>query len=159
MDVEDRPRKSPRAFCAPVRVPQDVWLVIRPHGGHDDYSSILHEAGHAEHFTHTRADLPVAFRHLGDNSITEAYAFLFGALLRSPAWLRDVMQVAEADEYLALTTFAETYMLRRYAAKLRFELELHRTDELEALSDRYGEFLTEAVQVQRVAAELPVRSR
>ena len=35
-----------------------------------------------------RADLPVAFQHLGDNSITEAYAFLFGALLRSPAWLR-----------------------------------------------------------------------
>jgi hypothetical protein len=37
IDAESRPTKSPRAFCAPVRVPEDVHLVIAPHGGRDDY--------------------------------------------------------------------------------------------------------------------------
>ena len=33
LDVEPRPRKSPRAFCAPVRAPGEVYLVVpRPAG-------------------------------------------------------------------------------------------------------------------------------
>jgi len=148
VDVEERPLKSPRAFCAPIRIPQDVWLVIRPHGGHDDYNSILHEAGHAEHFTHTGADLPVAYRHLGDNSVTEAYAFLFGNLQKSPAWLRDVMGATEVADYLALNAFTERYMLRRYAAKLRYELELHRARDLAGVDAVYAQYLGQAVGVR-----------
>ncbi|HWQ28343.1 MAG TPA: hypothetical protein VNN12_04915, partial [Dehalococcoidia bacterium] len=49
-DTEPRPRKSPRAFCSAIRVPDEVILVINPHGGHDDYRALFHEAGHAEHF-------------------------------------------------------------------------------------------------------------
>jgi hypothetical protein len=148
VDVEDRPLKSPRAFCAPVRVPQEVWLVTRPHGGHDDYDAALHEAGHALHYTHVNPDLPLAYRHLGDNSVTEAYAFLFGNLEKNPVWLREVMGAAEVEDYLALLRFASTYMLRRYAAKLHFELELHRSAEPGVLGARYSETLGEAVQVR-----------
>ncbi len=147
VDVEERPLKSPRAFCAPIRIPQDVWLVIRPQGGHDDYGAILHEAGHAEHFVNTRADLPVAYRHLGDNSITEAYAFLFGNLQKNPRWLRDVMGVTKVTEYLALNRFAERYMLRRYGAKLQYELGLHRAAELTG-QEGTPRLLGEAVQVR-----------
>ena len=32
LDVEKRPKKSPRAFCAPVRVPEEVYLVVPPMG-------------------------------------------------------------------------------------------------------------------------------
>src|SRR5207247_1122091 len=28
LDVEKRPKKSPRAFCAPVRVPYEIYLVV-----------------------------------------------------------------------------------------------------------------------------------
>ena len=124
-----------------------MWLVLRPQGGHDDYAAILHEAGHAEHFSHTRADLPVAYRHLGDNSVTEAYAFLFGNLQRNPVWLRDVMGATEVADYLALNAFVERYMLRRYAAKLQYELELHRADDLTGYEHTYAQRLGEAVQV------------
>jgi len=48
LDTEPRPLKSPRAFCAPIRIPEEVKLVIKPIGGPDDYASLLHEAGHAE---------------------------------------------------------------------------------------------------------------
>ena len=53
LDVEQRPTKSPRAFCSPIEVPDRVVLVIQPIGGPDDWHALFHEAGHTEHFAHT----------------------------------------------------------------------------------------------------------
>src|SRR4051794_6164554 len=88
LDIERRPKKSPRAFCAPVRVPQEVHLVVPPMGGRDDYVALFHEAGHAEHYAHADAGLAFEFRVLGDNSVTEGFAFLFDHLVEDPEWLR-----------------------------------------------------------------------
>ncbi|HTD82966.1 MAG TPA: hypothetical protein VK648_04175, partial [Gemmatimonadaceae bacterium] len=38
-DVGDREGKRSRAFCSPVRVPEEVYLVLRPHGGQSDYNT------------------------------------------------------------------------------------------------------------------------
>ena len=58
LDLEDRKLKSPRAFCSPIEVPGKVMLVIKPMGGLDDWRALLHEAGHTEHFAHTRRVSP-----------------------------------------------------------------------------------------------------
>jgi len=42
LDTEPRPLKSPRAFCAPIRVPDEVKLVIKPIGGQNDYRTLFH---------------------------------------------------------------------------------------------------------------------
>lgn len=128
LDVEARPLKSPRAFCAPIRVPDDVKLVIMPHGGQDDYQAILHESGHAEHFANVRPDLPFAFKYLGDNSVTEAYAMVLDNLLHSRTWLQQVLGIASPEEYLRFVQFHKLYLLRRYASKLLYELQLHKGD-------------------------------
>ena len=88
IDTEARPKKSPRAFCAPVRVPDEVYLVIAPVGGREDFAALFHEAGHTEHYAHVDASLPVEDRYLGDNSVTEGFAFLFEHLVVDPEWLR-----------------------------------------------------------------------
>ena len=44
LDVEERPKKSPRAFVSPIKVPLNIRLVIMPQGGHDDYATLFHEA-------------------------------------------------------------------------------------------------------------------
>ena len=62
-------------------------LVVLPQGGQDDYHALFHEAGHAEHFAHTAADLPTEARVLGDNGVTEGFAFLLEHLIANPAWL------------------------------------------------------------------------
>jgi oligoendopeptidase F len=59
LDIEQRPKKSPRAFCAPIEVPGRVVLVIQPMGGADDWRALFHEAGHTEHYAHVSGDLPV----------------------------------------------------------------------------------------------------
>ena len=81
-DTGDREGKRSRAFCAPVRVPNEVYLVMRPHGGQTDWNTFLHELGHALHFAYMRPDLPYEYRWLGDNSITEGYAMLFDHLMQ-----------------------------------------------------------------------------
>lgn len=148
LDTEARPRKSPRAFCSAVRIPQEVYLVINPHGGHDDYRALFHEAGHAQHFAHVDASLPFAHRGLGDNSITEAFAFLLEHLTHSPAWLRRHLQVADGADYRALIHFHKLYMLHRYGAKLRYELDLHEGDDVRSSAKHYADLLTASVGVR-----------
>jgi hypothetical protein len=142
LDTEPRPHKSPRAFCAPIRIPDEVMLVISPHGGQDDYRALFHEAGHAQHFAHTDRRLPYAQRGLGDNSVTEAYAFTLEHLVVNPVWLERRLGIADPSEYLKLTYFNRLYMLRRYAAKLLYELELHGGEDHRAKSKRYADLLT-----------------
>jgi hypothetical protein len=47
LDLEVRPLKTRRSFCAAIRVPDRVILVIAPSGGWPDAVAFLHELGHA----------------------------------------------------------------------------------------------------------------
>ncbi|TLZ50756.1 MAG: hypothetical protein E6K18_06620 [Methanobacteriota archaeon] len=99
LDVAERPSKSPRAFCSALAVPDDIILVLMPHGGHDDFSTILHEAGHAEHFGNTAKKLPFEYRYLGDNSVTEGWAFVLEYITLDPAWLRAHVGLEDASAF------------------------------------------------------------
>jgi hypothetical protein len=125
VDTEARALKTPRAFCAPIRIPEEVKLVTKPIGGPDDYASLLHEAGHAEHFVHVDPGLPFSYKRLGDNSVTEGYAFLFQYLLLNKGWIRRSLDIEDSAEYLRLERFRKLWLLRRYASKLLYERKLH----------------------------------
>jgi hypothetical protein len=127
LDLEERPKKSPRAFCMPMKVPDEVYLVTMPRGGQDDYQALLHESGHAEHFANTKPELSFEYKHLGDISVSETYAFLFHYLTTDSNWLSCYIGMRGDDmaEYLRFVFFNKLYMLRRYSAKLRYEIELH----------------------------------
>jgi len=144
LDLEERPKKDPRAFVSPVRVPGDMRLVVMPQGGHDDYATLFHEAGHAEHFGCTRADLPVEYRYLGDNSVTEGFAFLMEYLTGNRDWLSRFTDMTDPTPFLEFSRTYKLYFLRRYAAKLSYEIELH-TKGLESAPLRYKEILESAL--------------
>lgn len=146
-DTSDREGKRSRAFCAPVRVPEEVYLVLRPHGGQSDYRTFLHELGHALHFGYTRGDYPFEYRWLGDNSVTEAYAMLFDHLMHSPGWLRRYTELGKAQlpAFLRAVGFEELQFLRRYCAKLIYEYALYGGGvPWDGLPDLYAETLTDA---------------
>jgi hypothetical protein len=152
LDVDQRPKKTPRAFCAPVRVPDEVYLVIARRGGRDDFETLFHEAGHAQHFAHMPAALPMEHRYLGDNSITESFAFLFQHLTQSPAWLRARLEVTEPEPIEAQARASKLVYLRRYAAKLAYELELHSAPPaLDPLREVYAKRLGDALHVEWTA--------
>lgn len=147
-DLEERPAKTPRAFCAPIRVPDEVKLVLRPYGGYDDYATFLHELGHALHFAHADPDLPLEFRRLGDNGVTEGHAITFDHLMLLPAFHRRVIGIGDPSEFLRFAAFRELVMLRRYAAKFGYERSLHRNGPEPGLATEYAERLSRATGVQ-----------
>ncbi|MCK4444312.1 MAG: hypothetical protein KAW09_07195, partial [Thermoplasmata archaeon] len=100
VDIEEREKKTPRAFCAPLDIPNKVMLVTMPMGGYSDYSSLFHEAGHAEHFGNMNPDEPMEYRYLGDNSVTESFAFIFDHLLTDRNWVNEFIKMPNVDEYI-----------------------------------------------------------
>ena len=146
-DIGEREGKRSRAFCAPVRVPDEVYLVLRPHGGQNDYSTMLHELGHALHFANADAALPFEFRWLGDNSVTESYAMLFDHRMQDAGWLSRFSSLANSrvGEFRRMAGFEELHFLRRYSAKLLYEIAVYSGDvPWDALPDLYVSRLTEA---------------
>jgi hypothetical protein len=149
LDTETRPTKSPRAFCATPRVPEEIYLVLPPIGGREDYATLFHEAGHAEHYACTQAALEFEFRHLGDNSVTESFAFLLEGLTANPAWLEAILEAGEPEAALESARAVRTLFLRRYSAKIAYEVELHGPDsDLERMPGRYAELLSDRVGVE-----------
>jgi len=155
-DTGEREGKRSRAFCAPVRVPDEVYLVLRPHGGQTDWQTFLHELGHALHFANMRPDHPMEFRWMGDNSVTEGYAMLFDHLTQDAGWLQRYTRLDRKTlpAYLRAAGFEELHFLRRYCAKLIYETHLYGGDvSWDALPDLYVEQLTGATSFRYSRAD------
>jgi hypothetical protein len=155
-DTGDREGKRSRAFCAPVRIPNEVYLVMRPHGGQTDWNTFLHELGHALHFAYMQPDLPYEYRWLGDNSITESYAMLFDHLMQDVGWLKRYTELGPANlrTFLRAVGFEELHFLRRYAAKLGYEVELYGGRvSWDSLPDLYTDRLTTATSFRYSPAD------
>jgi hypothetical protein len=148
LDTEPRPTKSPRAFCSTPRIPDEVYLVIPPIGGREDYATLFHEAGHAEHYGCTDATLDFEFRHLGDNAVTESFAFLLEGLTASTRWQEAVLGDT-ASAAVEHARAARLVMLRRYSAKIAYEVELHGPGtDLGSMPRRYAELLGGRIGVE-----------
>src|SRR5213075_1258865 len=148
LDLDERPNKTPRAFCAPIEIPDKVMLVIQPIGGPDDWRALFHEAGHTEHFANTSPNLAMEERRLGDNAVTEGWAMLLQHLTDEPAWLTRRLDVGRPDELAREGATGLLYFVRRYCAKLLYKLEFHAVDDVTAMSGRYVERLGDALKIE-----------
>jgi hypothetical protein len=148
LDTESRPTKSSRAFCATPGVPGEIYLVISPTGGRDDYEALFHEGGHVEHYAHVDPALPIEHRRLGDNSVTESFAFLLEHLTEDPEWLAAALGVEDPGPVVRQAHAVKLVMLRRYAAKIVYELDLHGAPpDPERMPARYAELLGSTTRV------------
>ena len=153
IDSEPRPHKSSRAFCIAVSVPEDVRLVIRPVGGQSDYQALLHEGGHAQHYGWASSGLQPEFRYTGDYALTETYAFLLNHLITDSAWLEEFLRFRDSKEFIRSAMLARLVIIRRYAAKLMYECELHAGNNISSAADLYSEFQTNATKFATGPAE------
>lgn len=155
-DTGEREGKRSRAFCAPVQVPNEVYLVLRPHGGQTDWNTFLHELGHALHFAYMRPDHPMEYRWMGDNSVTEGYAMLFDHLMQDRGWLERYTELDRktSPDFLRTIGFEELHFLRRYCAKLVYEVQLYGGEVgWDALPDLYVDLLVGATTFQYTPAD------
>jgi hypothetical protein len=147
LDLDARPSKSPRAFCAPIEVPGKVMLVIQPIGGKDDWEALFHEAGHTEHYANTNGDLPMEARRLGDMAVTEGWAMLMQHLVTEPAWLNRRLDVPRVEELAHDGAVSLLYFVRRYAAKLLYEIEFFQANDIPSMRNRYAEILGDSLKL------------
>jgi hypothetical protein len=147
LDLEQRPNKSPRAFCAPIEVPDRVVLVIQPIGGADDWRALFHEGGHTEHYAHTSRDLAMEEKRLGDNAVTEGWAMLLQHLIDEPEWLSRRLDFARPAEFAVEGATELLYFVRRYSAKILYEVEFHEAADVTTMRNRYVELLSDALKI------------
>ena len=80
-------------------------------------------------------------------ALTESYAFLLHYRISDPAWVSEGPAADHAEHFTAALRLRKLALLRRYTAKIRYELELNaqRADEpCRSLSDCYASELSEA---------------
>jgi hypothetical protein len=151
-DLDDRPRKNPRACVIASDPPSVVHLITRAQGGLHDYQAFLHESGHALHYAGCDPALPYTFRRISrDHALTEIYSYICEAITREAGWHAQYFGLsdAQAQENAQATAFLEALLYRRYEAKLRFELEFWgRFAEDGGSPDGYEEYLTAATGVR-----------
>jgi hypothetical protein len=152
LDLEDRPQKSPRACVIASDPPELVHLITRAMGGLHDYQAFLHEAGHALHYGGCDPALPYTFRRIGrDHALTEVFSYIVEAITREPEWHAHYFGLSDeqAAENAEATVFLEALLFRRYAAKLRFELDFwSRFASDGGTPEGYAELLTGATGVR-----------
>jgi hypothetical protein len=81
--------------------------------------------------------------------VTESFAFLLEHLVEDPLWLRERLGAEDPRPAVEHAHAFKLLMLRRYSAKLLYELELHGSSpELDAMPSRYAALLTDALGVR-----------
>src|SRR5215204_3716058 len=128
IDTEERATKNPRARCYAPDPPREVHLLIKPVGGLEDYMAFFHEAGHAQHFGNENPTLDYVERAVSTSyALTEVYSFLLEHLTQNRVWLTRIAGLPEqtAREVAYYAGLAELYLVRRYGAKLAYELDLY----------------------------------
>lgn len=153
VDSEPRPRKNPRAFCMPIAVPDEIVLVLRPMGGQTDYQTLLHEAGHAQHYGWTSPSLRPEFKYTGDYALTETYAFLFNHLISDADWLGTSLGITDSSDLISSVMLTRLYQTRRYVGKLIYELELHAGLRLDRARELYADIQTAATRFETDGTE------
>jgi len=149
VDSEERAGKSPRAFVADLQVPNDIRLVVRLGSGLTDAFALLHEFGRAMHLAHLPKTASVEERRLGDPAVSEAYAASFDHVLLEPAWHKRYLRLpdAVAQDGARLVAFSNLVLLRRYCARLPFELALYERGPLRPLAEAYADRQAAALMV------------
>ncbi len=147
IDDEVRPKKSPRAFCVPIRIPDEVVVVVKPSGSFSDVSTLFHEMGHGLHFAFTDRSLPVPHRLMGRVGTSEIYSFNLQYVVDQVPWL-EAFAGGWDEDFVKFRRFAYLYLRRRYAAKVIYEVELLKGEDWEERGpELYERTLTEATGV------------
>ena len=147
IDSEPHPGKQPQAFCSPIRVPDDIKLVVNLTGGQSNYREFLRETGHAQLYAWTSRNIYPEFRVGGDSAILAAWGSLLENLVHDESWLMSTFGFVENSEFRHALAVFRLMSQRRAAAMLDYEIELFTGGLTAGAGKRYAELMTDAARV------------
>jgi hypothetical protein len=128
-----------RAYCVPIRVPEEIKIGIRPASGAGHFAAALHEMGHACHFAWTNSSLPAEHRLWGDRALSESYAFFLEHFLLDPEWLARALSFLKSGTFLRFQYLYRAFLVCRCAGKLATALRIHSGEPLDDIPNVYAE--------------------
>jgi hypothetical protein len=131
-----------------IEIPDDIKVIYHSNDGINNYQRFFHEASHAQQFAWTSRQIFPEFQRIGDAATREGFALLFESLLEDEKWLSDLLRFHESPVFRHRAATFRLFKLRRYAAKLQYEIELHSNKIHSSAGSRYVELLSEAVRVR-----------
>ena len=145
LTMEAFPSPGMRASCAAIRIPDRIRLFVTPTTSAPGSRTLMREIGRALHWAYTSPRLAFEMRVIGDRSVVDAHATLFGSLGRSASWMRHVQGQGDATvEHVRFAAFLELYAVRRMVAALAFDVELSESERPASLGPRWAELMQEA---------------
>ena len=152
LDLEERPNKSPRAFCAPIEVPDRVCSSSSRSAARTTGARSSTRAGTPSTSRTRRATSSMEEKRLGDNAVTEGWAMLLQHLTDEPEWLTRLLDFPRPHEYAVEGATGLLFFVRRYCAKILYEVEFHAAEDVTTMRDRYVELLGHALKIEPTAA-------
>jgi hypothetical protein len=139
-----------RAFCSVLDIPGNIQLVIPESNGFTVLRDLLHEAGHAMHYSNISRDILFEFKWLGDSSVSEGFASLFENLLYNEAWLSFTFgrNNSSKNELISRLKFYKLSGLRHLAFKVLYELDLHSSPDISNMERRFAEIYKTVMGVE-----------
>jgi hypothetical protein len=152
LDAALRPRKRERSFCAPLQVPEEIKLVVNPDSalgdGHAFSRYFLSATAHTQLYAWTSRESHYEFRVPGDPAVAAAWGSLLGQLLHDAEFLLGVFGFPESGEFRHALAVFKLLHVRRAAALLQYETELHGGQLAHNAGARFAELLTDGVRVR-----------
>lgn len=143
--VEHEPFPGPgmSAWCTPVRVPEQIQLLVMPTITQPGCLALLTAVGQSLHYAYTDARLSFEDRALGDLAVAVSHGMLFAGLSREATWVRRTrgLQGEALEDYLRGANLADLFSLREAAARLEFEIELSASAAPGEMGFRWAEIL------------------
>ncbi|MBS1791921.1 MAG: hypothetical protein JST85_29715 [Acidobacteria bacterium] len=153
LDAASRPGKQLQAFCSPIRIPDEIKLVVSGQSGQWNYRSFFRAAGQAQSAAWTSRNIPSEFQRGADTAVPIAWGMLLENLMLEESWLTTAFGFVESAEFRHALSLLRLLEVRRQAAKLQYELEFHSGKLTGGIGERYAELMTEAVRMHFDEAE------
>jgi hypothetical protein len=148
VDSEPHPGKQSQAFCAPVRIPGEIKLVINLIGGQERYREFLRASGQTQLFAWTSQNLYPEFRIGGDPAVHLAWGMLVENLMLEEHWLMGTFGFVESKRFRQALEVLRLAVMRQNSASLGYQVDFHSGRLSGNAGARYAESMTDAVRVQ-----------
>ena len=130
LDLEERPNKDPARVLPPIEVPGPRHPRDQAAGRAGRLARALPRGRAHRALRAHRRSLSPEERRLGDNAVTEGWAMLLEHLTIEPVWLERRLDFPRPHEFAAEGATQLLWLVRRYCAKLLYEIEFHAAADL-----------------------------
>ena len=97
-DLYEKPLKNQHAYCTDIDSEGDIRVLCNIQSTEQWMGTMLHEFGHAVYSAgHDIDQNPYFLRNAAHSFTTEAVAMIFGRLSRNPEWMREMLDLNDAD--------------------------------------------------------------